>query len=586
MQATVAMAIVLASWPAALEPRLHQQNVAPPKIAPLTLTYGQQPPINGPITPGEYAQLRLSWDFTWPVQRTTFAIPPPQAPAPPPSPPLMPTELAGLVRSWPTEWGAQKALGWAENLPPWIPPVSNAPPPIGALTPTQLLIGQSWSTGWAAPQRVSFVVQRAIAPPPPQAPSALIWRAWVPDDIVTVTTWTHAPDNPDQPPPSGPLTATKMALLVRAWPTDWPAQKNLGFAENLPAPPVLTIPPVVGAVIPAQIQAWPRDWPVPPRLASLVQPSIGSVPVPVGPLTAAELAEVVGSWPTQWSVPQRLTTLVQPAISAPPVPQGPLTASEISEAVQSWPTRWEAQKALGQAENLPPWIPPVVNNPPPARGLSPAILIVWNDLPEAELVTTYTIAWNNPSSVLPVGDNPPPRLGTLSAAVLYAWNDLPEAEIVDTCVIAIDVVHDNPPIAGLDAPTFTLLTQAWPTNWAGQGSTKSTAWYVPPRIDNPPFVGPLTPTELLIVQAWPRGWTEPQELVTLVPPTPAAAPPPTSPLSAAHRQILLGSRWQVSWPAQSVPPRQVVDRHPSFKPEWASNTNQLIGPSTGQPETH
>lgn len=38
------------------------------QVAPLTLTYGQQPPINGSITPTELNQILRAWDVTWSAQ--------------------------------------------------------------------------------------------------------------------------------------------------------------------------------------------------------------------------------------------------------------------------------------------------------------------------------------------------------------------------------------------------------------------------------------------------------------------------------------------------------------------------------------
>jgi hypothetical protein len=46
----VRMAIVLASWPADLEPRLQRPNDQQVKIAPLTLIYGNRPPVQAPLS--------------------------------------------------------------------------------------------------------------------------------------------------------------------------------------------------------------------------------------------------------------------------------------------------------------------------------------------------------------------------------------------------------------------------------------------------------------------------------------------------------------------------------------------------------
>src|SRR6267378_2447559 len=59
--AAVAMACVLASWPAEGEPRPIQPMQGRSQIAPLTLTYGQQPPRIDPLPRVQAQTIRISW---------------------------------------------------------------------------------------------------------------------------------------------------------------------------------------------------------------------------------------------------------------------------------------------------------------------------------------------------------------------------------------------------------------------------------------------------------------------------------------------------------------------------------------------
>ena len=192
VQAALAMAVVLGAWPAQGEPRLQAPNNQQVKIAPLTLAYGDQPPVAGPITPSEYAQVRLTWENPWSAQHAPPLVQPSTGDQPVPQAPLTATEL--LIRqAWTTDWPAQtgqKCAAW------FFPPVVNTPPIVGPLTPTELLIQQSWPTGWAAqgpPRSAATLPQPVAATSQPYVrpfmgrPDAALWRQQTPPATAPLT---------------------------------------------------------------------------------------------------------------------------------------------------------------------------------------------------------------------------------------------------------------------------------------------------------------------------------------------------------------------------------------------------------------
>lgn len=124
---------ILASWPADLEPRLWRPNDQQQKIAPLTLTYGDQPIPTGPLTPTA-RQIIASWpqdleprlsrpnDRQQTIAPLTFVY----GDSPTPNGPLSASNLIAIIA--PREvWSAQTFApnaGWNKAIPP---PPSAAP---------------------------------------------------------------------------------------------------------------------------------------------------------------------------------------------------------------------------------------------------------------------------------------------------------------------------------------------------------------------------------------------------------------------------------------------------------------------------
>jgi hypothetical protein len=96
----------------------------------------------------------------------------------------------------------------------------------------------------------------------------------------------------------------------------------------------------------------------------------------------------------------------------------------------------------------------------------------------------------------------------------------------------------------------------------------------------------LSVTEtIVLVSQWAQAWPA-QHAPTMIATLPTGtAPAPAMPLRGANLSTIM-LQWQPNWSAQSVKPRRNDSAIVHFKPEWAANSNQLLGPSKSQPETH
>lgn len=60
-QTALLAALIASAWPQPNAPQLHQQNLSPRKVAPLTLAYGQQPSVQGPLLVEDLTTIRRQW---------------------------------------------------------------------------------------------------------------------------------------------------------------------------------------------------------------------------------------------------------------------------------------------------------------------------------------------------------------------------------------------------------------------------------------------------------------------------------------------------------------------------------------------
>lgn len=201
----VMLGVVLAAWPAPLEPRLGRPNASQTAIAPLTLVYGTPPSPQGPLAVAEQALIGAAWPqpgeprLGWPnASRTTIApLTLVYGSQPSPQGPLAVAEQALIGAAWPVTWGAQTAvrsLAWATPL---VPVVAYTSPP-----------AQVWAA-WVDPPR-----------PPPQpvriAPLTLVYG---------------------DAPPVGPITIANRPAIMSSWATPWTVgPRPASAAWNVTAP--------------------------------------------------------------------------------------------------------------------------------------------------------------------------------------------------------------------------------------------------------------------------------------------------------------------------------------------------------------
>jgi hypothetical protein len=343
------MTAVLASWPADLEPRLHQQNTQQNKIAPLTLAYGQQPPQRAPLAVLNQSTILATWQQTWDAQRAPKSlawdvpispylartppppliwdawIPPPPLPArpvqiapltlaygsqPTQQPPLSTVELAQIVSTWQQTWDAQtapKSAAW--NIPPivstlvprtpppahiwtaWVEPFVRPPTPV-QIAPLTLVYGDAPPVRGASPLQAQLAGTWADPLIVQPGPKTAAWN--VPPLVATIV----------------PANAFPYQIL-RAWQDD--PSRPLRLVTI--APLALTYgsqPPVQGPQIAATriaLQAWPPD--LEPRLGRPNDQRVrlaplalvyGNPPTPHGPLSPTLLRVLTGSWEPPWHI--------------------------------------------------------------------------------------------------------------------------------------------------------------------------------------------------------------------------------------------------------------------------------------------
>lgn len=264
----VMLVAVLASWPQSLEPRLTRPNEQQQKIAPLTLTYGQQPNPQGPITAVEYAAVVASWPpdlepRLWrpnSLQQTIAPLTLTYGTQPVPQPSLALAELIPIVASWAQSWDAQSAprsLAWGTPL---VPVVARTAPPAHLWT--------AWEPPWLSPPRPVTI-----------APLTLVYGA--------------------QPQPQAPLSTLELAQIVGTWLQTWDSQSApKSAAWNVPLLGVVPFTPQ-----PALIwSAWGDPFVRPPLPVGIAPLTLvyGDPPLPQGPISPLELIQIAATWASTW----------------------------------------------------------------------------------------------------------------------------------------------------------------------------------------------------------------------------------------------------------------------------------------------
>lgn len=352
-QLAMAMAVVGMAWPQAGEPHPIQPMQGRSQIAPLTLVYGQQPPIAGPLSVTETAIAVLSWEPARSEPPKLIGSAAWNAPVVIlPVGPITPQEMA-VVRS---AWEPPAPIPpFPVKIAPLTLVYGQAPPVDGPLTETELNI--------------------AIAP--------LAW--WPPQNARPSAAW-------NIPPIAAGVPFTPLPLnIVGSWQTDWRAQSagliaplTLVYGQQPPVQGPLTVPSLTAILSPRDIwtsQSEPDNahWNVPPISAFL---SFARLPQSV---LAAWLPPDSGAQSRGPIAPLTLAYGQQPPLV------GAITPAELNEVVRAWDSFWAAQS---QAPNAAWNIPAVVNNPIPRVPQQHGVRYSWEPPFQFPQTLLGPAAWN------------------------------------------------------------------------------------------------------------------------------------------------------------------------------------------------
>lgn len=408
---------VLASWPADLEPRLSKPNNQQQRIAPLTLTYGQQPPVTGTATATEYALIAGAWPADLEPRlsapnnlRQKIAPLTLRYGDPPAIVGASAIDEAVIVGSWPAD--LEPRLGAPNNQQQHIAPLTlvygDRPTPIGTSVPRfyQSAIGawpQDLEPRLAAPNNARVSVAPLTlrygsqpSPTPPlntpefQAISAWPQPEWSAQSAPRSTAWIA-------PPNSIPYVPFPYGLVLSNWPADLePRLGGPNERQQKIAPLTLTYgqaPPIIGTRVPFAALWRPDEAPTPTG-----RPSVAWLPplVTVVPFTTYPYP-LVASWQVDPQTPPR------------PVTIAPLTLT------------------YGQS-------------PPPIAPLSPtsfATVLLWQAGPDTPQASPKSAAWNVPAVIVPAG--------AFRWGVIASWQEAPALLVRQVRIAPLTLPSGNEP---------------------------------------------------------------------------------------------------------------------------------------------
>lgn len=385
--------LLVGQWPLDLEPRLDKPNAERVKIAPLTLTYGDQPTPQSGLSVSEW-QVIQSWQpgdngpqsapksLAWSsvVSQTPYF--------------RFPYDVT--FRSWPAEEALSRPNAERVKIAPLTLTYGDQPTPQPSISQPEWTALQSWPRDdWSA-QR--FVKSNAWQPPPIGVPYpiGLILASWPADleprlgkpnaERVKIAPLTLVYG--DQPVPQAPLSAARFQS-IRSWPVDdWAAQHSTISTAWLTLPSWNPFVPfqytTILANVPSELDLRPHPRNVSPVKFVPLTLVYGDQPIPQGPLNQKELQRIL-SWPpdgwaaqsavkslswvipvlfprgplgqpyyqflvAQWDVDTRLSkpndlrVKIAPltlAYGSQPIPSGPISVTELRTILEAWPTDLE-----------------------------------------------------------------------------------------------------------------------------------------------------------------------------------------------------------------------------------------------------
>lgn len=418
--AIAAVALIVGAWPATADPRPAQLQPRS-NFAPLTLAYGDRPPVAGALSPQEVALIA-----TWPADKE------PRLPRLTPASTIAPLTLA----------------------------YGNAPPITGPLSPAELAILQSWPltaeprlprllpASLVAPLTLTYGNQPQIIGPLTAAEIAQLVAAWQPAFVLPLALEPTAAWNV---PVVGfiPFTAPPLAILG-AWQPAWLAPPRPAGV----APLTLTYgsaPAIVGPLTPFELAELLAAWQPPFVPPSQLQPTAGwNIPLSAYIPGPEFPASILTAWQPPWLAPPRPVGIapLTLAYGAQPPIVGPLSAQEVAELLASWQAGFTAPPALAPTAGWNVPLPVFV----PARPLPPSLLAAWQPTFTLPRQPLGTAAWNVPLIAFVPFTRPP-------AAVLPAWQSAfilpPRSLLVWPGTLLVPVRIGYPSRVGIADPTAT-----------------------------------------------------------------------------------------------------------------------------------
>lgn len=292
------MGLVLASWPTGLE---HQPQQRPLKVAPLTLTYGQQPPsqvgLRDPdILYGSGLWPPLDWAAQRPPQIAPLTLRYGDQP-----PPYSHVALDVVRRSWePPDPQPQRD---SKNLAPLTLVYGQQPPAVSGFRDPDLLFGAGlWPPpDWPAqvppriaPLTLTYGQQPPRRPPTGTVPTGVLawWQVQDPPRLQAPAFPIAPPVTPtNDPPPSS--RAAVLSVLATAWQPPPPEPRQL---PRTVAPLTLVYgdqpPRRSGGGLSLVLAAWRADDPVRQRGSAVPPASVDPPPA----YSVARVMGLVGAW--------------------------------------------------------------------------------------------------------------------------------------------------------------------------------------------------------------------------------------------------------------------------------------------------
>lgn len=457
----VMLAVVLASWPASLEPRLQAPNNTQQKIAPFTLSYGDQPPLVGVSAANRY--VRASWPealeprLSFPNNRQNAIAPLTLTyGAQPPVVGTAPIVEQTIVAAWPLTLEPRLSTpnSTRVNVAPLTLAYGDQPAPVAALSVMENQTIAAWpEENWAAQSAVRStawdvpVVQADV--PAARFPYSTILASWPSDleprlalqnakqnSIVTLTLPTG-----DQPPVGLRPTLTYP-------PATWNAQSAVeSTAWNVVV--VDTAVPYVQYPYTSLLANWPAERAQRvERRSATIGLATGDQPAPAAPLSAQE-QQIIGSWtqyvvPTQTFPPNAGWNVPTPSfVSAPP----------LQRAI------WSAWEPLWVKPPVPVSVAPLTltyGQQPPSvstSALAARLSTSWNVEPVVRQAVVG-VAAVQPQVVQFVPFTPTPY------GILRTWQDAPLDQRRAVNIAPLTLTYGDQPVYG--PARYTILVRSWP----------------------------------------------------------------------------------------------------------------------------